>query len=197
MHHFGPVRGTGLWHELRSGFNLMIEYIPGPENHVGDALCRWAYPAGTVQDTNFHGSDQDLMGWEEDEKKERDNIRNELTNTYPEAVTAINASNGWDATTVEAHLHQMREAQKCSAVTPSGGLVDSMEELLLDTLTSTDGRQNSHPITTPVKELVGKVDLTGLYDAFDRMTWHTPGAFRYACSVNDIKKSMSPQTAQF
>ena len=50
------------WHELLSRFSLMIEYTPGPENHVGDALSRWADPAGTAQDTNFHGSDQDLVG---------------------------------------------------------------------------------------------------------------------------------------
>ena len=67
-----------------------------------------------------------------------------------------------------------------------------MEELFLDTLTSTGRRQNSHPITTSVIRSVSKVDLTELYDAFDRMTWHTPGAFQYACSVNDIKEVKVP-----
>ena len=87
----GPLGRQDLWHEFLSRFNLMIEYTPGPENHVGDALSRWAYRAGTAQDTNCHGSDQDLVGWEEDQKKERDRIRDELKNTYPEAFTAINA----------------------------------------------------------------------------------------------------------
>ena len=78
----GPLGGRGRWHEFLSRFNLMIEYTPGPENQVGNALSRWAYPAGTAQDTNFHGSDQDLVGWENDEKKERDYIRNELKKTF-------------------------------------------------------------------------------------------------------------------
>ena len=52
--------------------------------------------------------------------------------------------------------------------------------------------QNSHPITTSVIRSVSKVDLTEPYDAFDRMTWHTPGAFQYACSVNDINEVKVP-----
>ena len=93
---------------------------------------------------------------------------------------------------METNLHQVRQAQNFSAVTPSGRLVDSMEELFLDTLTSIGQRQNSHPITTSVIGSVGKVDLTELYDAIDRITWHTPGAFQYACSVNDIKEVKVP-----
>ena len=149
-------------HEFLSRFNLMIEYTPGPENHAGDALSRWAYPAGRAQDTNFDGSDQDLVRWEEAGKRERDYIRNELKKTYPEAFTAIHAVNRWGATTVEADLHQIRLAQKLSAVTPSERLVESMEELFLDTPTSTGRRQNSHPITTSVITSVSKVDLTEL-----------------------------------
>ena len=183
----GPLGRRGWWHEFLSRFNLMIEYTPGLENQVGEALSRWAHPAGTAQDTNFYGSDQDLVGWEEDKRKERDCIRNELKKTYPEAFTAINAIHGCDAKTVEANLHQIRPSQKFSAVTPSGRLVDSMEELFLDTLTQTGRRQNSQAITSSVMRSVSKVDLTELYDAFEMMTWHTPGTFKYACSVNNIK----------
>ena len=84
--------------------------------------------------------------------------------------TAIHAVNGCDATTMERNLYQIKQAQKRSAVTSSGRLVDSMEELFLDTLTSTGRRQNSHPITT----------------------WHTPRAFQYPCSVNDIMEVKVP-----
>ena len=125
-------------------------------------------------------------------KRERDYIRNELKKTYPEAFTAINAVNKWDGTEVEANFHQIRLAQIFSAVTPSRRLVDSMGELFLNTLTSTGRRQNSDPITTSVIRSVDKVHLTELYDAFDRMRWHTPGAFQYACSVNDIKEVKVP-----
>ena len=67
-----------------------------------------------------------------------------------------------------------------------------MEELFLGTLTSTGRRQNSHPITTSVITSVSKVDLTELYDALEGMTWHMPGAFQYACSVNNIKEVKVP-----
>ena len=125
----GLVGRRGRWHEFLSTFNLMIEYRSGPENHVGNTLSRWAYPAGTAQNTSFHGSDQDLVECEEDKTRERDYIRNELRNTYPEAFTAINAIRGGNATMVEADLGQIRQAQKPSAVTPSGRLVDSMDSM--------------------------------------------------------------------
>ena len=68
----GPLGRRGRWHEFLSRFNLLIEYTPGPENHVEDALSRWAYPAGTAQDTNFHGGDADLAGWQKEERKKRE-----------------------------------------------------------------------------------------------------------------------------
>ena len=70
--------------------------------------------------------------------------------------------------------------------------MDSTEELFLDTLTSTGRRQDSHPITTSVIRSVSKVDLTELYVAFNRMTWHAPEAFQYACTVNNIKEVKVP-----
>ena len=77
----GPSGRWGRWHDFVSRFHLLIEYTPVPDSHVGDALSRWAYPAGTAPDTNFHGTDQDLVGWEEDEEKNWDYIRNELKKT--------------------------------------------------------------------------------------------------------------------
>ena len=61
----GLLGRRGRWHEVLSRFNLLIEYIPGDDNADGDTLSRWAYPAGAVQDTNFHGSDEDALRWTE------------------------------------------------------------------------------------------------------------------------------------
>ena len=86
------------------------------------------------------------------------------------------------------------EAFSSHTLRETGGLHGA---LFLDTLTSTGRRQNSQPITTSVIRSVSKVDLTELYDAFDRMTWHTPGAFQYACSVHDIKEVKVPLNCAF
>jgi hypothetical protein len=40
-----------------SQFDLDIEYLPGAENVVADAMSRWAYPATSArQDISWHGS---------------------------------------------------------------------------------------------------------------------------------------------
>jgi len=45
------------WHEILSKFDLEIEYIPGPENYVDDAMSLWAYPASSSrEDISIHGS---------------------------------------------------------------------------------------------------------------------------------------------
>ena len=75
----------------------------------------------------FNGSDQDLVGWAEDEKTQQNYIRNKLQKTYPEAFTAIKDFNGWDATTVDSNLHQIGQAPKISAFPPSERLLDSMK----------------------------------------------------------------------
>ena len=54
------------WHLTFSKFNLTIDYIPGKENLVPDALSGWAYPAGNAwRDISKHGSLEDV---EEDRK---------------------------------------------------------------------------------------------------------------------------------
>jgi uncharacterized protein with PIN domain len=57
------------WHEEFSRFNLEIHYIPGPENILGDAMSRWAYPAGKGYTTNIHGHEEDRKFVEAEEKE--------------------------------------------------------------------------------------------------------------------------------
>jgi hypothetical protein len=53
----GPRGRRGRWHEILSQFDLEIEYLPGEENVVADAMSRWAYPATSAkQDVSWHGS---------------------------------------------------------------------------------------------------------------------------------------------
>ena len=60
----GPLGRRGRWHEFLSRFNLIVTYREDKENQVADALSRFAYPARESQDTNFHGGNEDLEGWE-------------------------------------------------------------------------------------------------------------------------------------
>ena len=62
----GPAGRRARWHETMSKFDLKVEYVPGKDNVVADALSRWAYPASAaLQDCSWHGSAQD---WAEMQK---------------------------------------------------------------------------------------------------------------------------------
>ena len=64
----GPRGRSGRWHEILSNFDLEIEYLPGSENLVADAMSRFAYPASSAkQDVSWHGSSE--------AKKEMEEIR--------------------------------------------------------------------------------------------------------------------------
>ena len=55
----GPRGRRARWHETLSQFNLEVQYIPGKENIVADAMSRYAYPASSArEDVSFHGSAQ-------------------------------------------------------------------------------------------------------------------------------------------
>ena len=54
----GPAGRRARWHEQLSKFDITVQYIPGKDNVVADALSRYAYPAcQAFQDTSFHGSE--------------------------------------------------------------------------------------------------------------------------------------------
>ena len=63
--------------EFSSQLNLLIRYYPDDKNVLADTMSTWASPAGVAQDTNFHGSNKDLHGWngaEQQECQERQKI---------------------------------------------------------------------------------------------------------------------------
>ena len=70
-------------HEFFSRLNLIITYREDKENQVADALSRFAYPAGESQDTNFHGGNEDLEGWEKAEHEEWQTVRDYLKTAQP------------------------------------------------------------------------------------------------------------------
>ena len=55
----GPAGRRARWHEILSKFDLTVEYQPGKDNIVADALSRFAYPAcKAFQDTSVHGNEE-------------------------------------------------------------------------------------------------------------------------------------------
>ena len=79
----GPLGRRGRWHEFLSRFNLVILYHKGAENKAPDALSCWAYPAGLSQDVSFHGSENDLEGWNQFEQCEREYTQRKLREQHP------------------------------------------------------------------------------------------------------------------
>ena len=55
----GPAGRRARWHETLSKFDLTVQYLPGKDNVVADALSRFAYPASKAfQDTSTNGSEE-------------------------------------------------------------------------------------------------------------------------------------------
>ena len=53
----GPAGRRARWHEVLSKFDLTVQYVPGADNVVADAMSRFAYPAcKAFQDVSRHGS---------------------------------------------------------------------------------------------------------------------------------------------
>ena len=67
----GPQSHHGRWHEFLSQYNIVVVHKPVKDNDVADGMTRWAYPVGLANDTNFHGSDAGLKGYEDWEAQEK------------------------------------------------------------------------------------------------------------------------------
>jgi hypothetical protein len=53
----GPAARRGRWHETLSRFKIQVQYVPGKDKLVVDAMSRWAYPASqALADLSKHGS---------------------------------------------------------------------------------------------------------------------------------------------
>ena len=78
----GPLGCRGHWHELLSRYNIVVVYKPGKDNDFADSMSRWAYHAGLAHDTNLHGSDASLKGyedWKAQEKAQNDALIDQLS----------------------------------------------------------------------------------------------------------------------
>ena len=87
----GPLGRRDRWHEFLGRFNLIVEYVPWDEIDDGDTLSRPAYAAGAPQVTNFHGSDENYMGWTQVEQKEKVVQEQILRERYPDAFRSCTA----------------------------------------------------------------------------------------------------------
>ena len=58
----GPAGRRARWHETLSKFDLTVQYVPGKDNVVADAMSRFAYPASRAfQDTSSHGDEESRL----------------------------------------------------------------------------------------------------------------------------------------
>ena len=60
-----PLGHRSRSHQILSCYNVVVVYKPGKDNDVADRMSWWGYPAGLEDDTNFHGLDTDLKGYED------------------------------------------------------------------------------------------------------------------------------------
>ena len=64
----GRVGRRSRWHQVLARFPLEVVYINGKDNGAAHVLSRWAEPAYLANsNTNLHGSDADLAGWDASE----------------------------------------------------------------------------------------------------------------------------------
>ena len=79
----GPAGRRARWHEILSKFDLEVQYVPGKENVVADAMSRFAYPACKAwQDTSMHGSNESREEMKEIIATERDEEKSEAKSEH-------------------------------------------------------------------------------------------------------------------
>jgi hypothetical protein len=93
----GPRNRRARWHELLSQFDLTLEYIPGKDNSIADAMSRFAYPASTArQDVTIHGSlesAEEVKKMIEDEFEQAKTLRVLVRKRGPTAIQREEFSN--------------------------------------------------------------------------------------------------------
>ena len=183
-------------------FNLLIHYYPGDKNVLADTMSRWAYPAGVAQDTDFHGSDADLHGWNEAEQQECRERQRVLQQKDPHAFGPIKerlrdetkrgdrAFTG-EVLTMESQERALHELHRCRIAATSLYGTDSPPEYCFShsgtetvqitkdfskffehTLHEHDMSVASLQSTLPA----GSAWWTQLVDTFRDLNWHMPGS---------------------
>ena len=90
-----PWGRRGRWHQFPSRYNIVVVYKPGVEYDAADRMSRWAYPAGSADDTNFQGFDADLEGVTQREASEREEEQQLVAaNQYPRKRLEVRAPKG-------------------------------------------------------------------------------------------------------
>jgi hypothetical protein len=69
------------WHQEFARFQLTIQYIPGPQNLLGDGMSRWAYPATSEPTVGLHGQAADEAFVERAEEEEQEEALEDLLGT--------------------------------------------------------------------------------------------------------------------
>ena len=161
----GLLGRRGRWHEFLGRFDLHIEYLPGEQNEVGDALFRWAYPAGDFQDTTLHGSTLDAEGWDRDEQGVQARTRDFSQREYPGEVLDSAA-----LASVSAHIFPLSPECFVSSLADvdSIQLHTEFEQLVSRSLCHVCSASSPPPL-----EYVS---------ALNDLSWHMPGAAWYAIS---------------
>ena len=170
--------------EFLSGCNLLIEYIPGDDNADGDTLSRWAYPGGAAQDTNFHGSDDDALGWTEVARQEKLEHEKVLRHKYRDAFGSCTArtdidgvvsmvalgDHGEQVRTLRACYQQARQQSQAVArehfVMPDAMVTNEFSELVA-IIHEDLSVHSSSDVPIALKEVTRSLN---------NLSWHTAGA---------------------
>ena len=179
-----PLGRRGTWHEVLSRFNLLIEYIPGDDNADSDTLSRLAYPAGAAQDTNFHGSDEDALGWTEGERQEKTEQDKVLRQQYPDAFGSCRVRTGIDGVvsmvTLGDHEEQVRTLRACYQQARQQSPVAAREHLVMpDAMFTNNGSElvaSIHEDPSVHSSSDVPFTLKELTRSLNNLSWHTAGA---------------------
>ena len=127
----GPAGRLARWHETLSKFDLQVTYIPGKDNVVADALCRWAYPASKAfADVSIHGSvedDEAMRAIIEEERREERSCRvlwiaDAMGALHKEALRRIEAYRSLPPSEREAYVQVIQAFEQATvAVTTRSG----------------------------------------------------------------------------